>query len=116
MTFFFFFKQYVIFRDQSQMFFFPSPSSMNHLVQDGASCQWTAFMYRHPGSQSAELGLEGRCGHLVVWLSGTEWSSGQVQLSPLHWYRLCVTWTHRTNRPLLYIDGRVEPLVTGGVK
>lgn len=73
-------------------------------------------MYRRPGRQSAELGLEGSCDHLVVWLSGTEWSSGHIQLKPLRWYRLCVTWTHLTNRPLLYIDGRVEPLFTGGLK
>ncbi|XP_070700179.1 adhesion G-protein coupled receptor G4-like [Pempheris klunzingeri] len=70
-----------------------------------ASSPWTAFMYRHPDAQYAELGLGGKFGRLVVWLFGTEWTTPQINLRLSQWYSLCLTWTHTEDRPALYVNG-----------
>ncbi|XP_051258099.1 adhesion G-protein coupled receptor G4 [Dicentrarchus labrax] len=70
-----------------------------------ASLPWTAFMYRHPELKYPELGLEGKLGHLVVWLFGTKWTATLVDLRVSNWYSLCLTWTHTKDRPALYING-----------
>ncbi|XP_054586687.2 adhesion G-protein coupled receptor G4 isoform X2 [Nothobranchius furzeri] len=69
------------------------------------SSQWTFFMYRHPEAQYAELGLGGKWGKLVVWLFGEEWLSSQMDLQLFQWYSVCVSWSHRNDRPALYING-----------
>lgn len=76
----------------------------NHLQAPSAS-SWTAFMYRRPEVQRAELGLGWRLGRLVVWLFGTEWTTPPVDLRPTRWHSVCLTWSHAKDRPALYIDG-----------
>ncbi|KAM7398262.1 hypothetical protein PAMA_006254 [Pampus argenteus] len=70
-----------------------------------ASSPWTAFMYRHPEVQHAELGLGGDGGRLVVWLFGVEWTTLPTDLIPTQWHSLCLTWSHMKDRPVLYING-----------
>ncbi|XP_034463373.1 adhesion G-protein coupled receptor G4 [Hippoglossus hippoglossus] len=72
-----------------------------------ATSPWTAFMYRHPDIQYAELGLGGWPDHLVVWLFGREWKSPQIKLRLSQWYSLCLTWSHTKDKPALYIDGNL---------
>lgn len=70
-------------------------------------------MYRHPDVQHAELGLGGKWGRLVVWLSGKEWTTNQINLRVSHWYSLCLTWTQTKGRPVLYIDGNPVDIIAG---
>lgn len=71
-------------------------------------------MYRHPEVQYTELGFGGRDGLLVVWLLGREWTTRQIALSPSRWYMMCLTWTHKREKPSLYIDGLPEAITEGG--
>ncbi|XP_035807231.1 adhesion G-protein coupled receptor G4 [Amphiprion ocellaris] len=73
-------------------------------LQMETSSQWTAFMYRHPEVQHAELGLGGKSGRLVVWLFGQEWTTTHIDLHLSQWYSLCVTWSHTRDRPALYVN------------
>uniref|UniRef100_UPI0037E99C34 adhesion G-protein coupled receptor G6 n=1 Tax=Semicossyphus pulcher TaxID=241346 RepID=UPI0037E99C34 len=75
--------------------------------EDVTSSPWTAFMYRHPDVQYAELGFGGKQGLLVVWLFGTEWTTAEMRLHVSQWHSLCLTWTHTKDRPALYIDGEL---------
>lgn len=74
-------------------------------MQVQASSRWTAFIYHHPDAQHVELGLGGERGRLVVWLLGTKWTTGQMDVSVSQWFPVCVTWSHRRDRPVLYIRG-----------
>ncbi|XP_069001741.1 adhesion G-protein coupled receptor G4 [Embiotoca jacksoni] len=76
-----------------------------------ASSPWTAFMYRHPDVQYAELGLGGKWGRLVVWLFGREWTTRRIDLRLSRWHLLCLTWSHAKDRPVLYVDGNPEDIV-----
>nr|XP_020506767.1 adhesion G-protein coupled receptor G4-like isoform X1 [Labrus bergylta] len=67
---------------------------------------WTAFMYRHPEVQYAELGFGGKQGRLVVWLCGAEWITDEIALQVSRWHSLCLTWAHTKDRPALYIEGK----------
>ncbi|XP_056911388.1 adhesion G-protein coupled receptor G4 isoform X2 [Takifugu flavidus] len=71
---------------------------------------WTVFMYRHPEVQYTELGFGGRDGLLLVWLFGKEWSTRPIVLDSSRWYMICLTWTHTTQKPNLYIDGIPEDI------
>ncbi|CAJ1063563.1 adhesion G-protein coupled receptor G4 [Xyrichtys novacula] len=86
----------------------PRPSGVHGLLQHQvlATSPWTAFMYRHPDAQYAELGLGGKWGHLVVWLFGVEWTTAKMTLQVSEWHALCLTWKHTKDRPALYIDGK----------
>lgn len=83
-------------------------------VQVQGVVPWTAFMYRHPDVQYTELGFGGRDGLLVVWLFGREWTTRQFVLSSLQWYMMCLTWMHKREKPLLYINGFPEDIIEGG--
>lgn len=91
-------------------------SHVFNLVKVETSSPWTAFMYLHPVSQYAELGLGGKGGRLVVWLFGTEWSTREVGLNLSQWYQLCLTWTQAKIQPTLYINGEAEDVAAGGAK
>ncbi|GLD46594.1 adhesion G-protein coupled receptor G4-like protein, partial [Lates japonicus] len=80
-----------------------------------ASSPWTAFMYRHPEVQYAELGLGWKWGRLVIWLFGTEWTAPQIDLRPSQWYSLCLTWSHTKDRPALYVNGNPVELMAGHI-
>lgn len=71
-------------------------------------------MYRHPEAPYTELGLGGRFGLLMVWLFGREWTTRPLVLDASRWYMVCVTWTHRREKPVLYIDGHPEDITEGG--
>lgn len=71
-------------------------------------------MYRHPDVQYTELGFGGRDGLLVVWLFGREWTTRQFVLSSLQWYMMCLTWMHKREKPLLYINGFPIDITEGG--
>ncbi|KAG7220093.1 hypothetical protein INR49_008987 [Caranx melampygus] len=70
-----------------------------------ATSPWTAFIYHHPDIQYVELGLGGEQGRFVVWLLGTKWTTSQINLSVSQWFSVCLTWSHRRDRPALYIRG-----------
>lgn len=70
-------------------------------------------MYRHPEVQYAELGVGGRDGLLVVWMFGREWTSSKISLDGLRRY-VCLTWKHKREKPVLYIDGIPEDITEGG--
>ncbi|XP_047186405.1 adhesion G-protein coupled receptor G4 [Scophthalmus maximus] len=72
---------------------------------------WTAFMYRHPEAQYAELGIGGEWDHVVVWLFGTRWTAPQVNLRPSQWYSLCLTWSHTKDTPALYVNGNLVDMI-----
>ncbi|KAM6983634.1 uncharacterized protein LKV04_011561 [Tautogolabrus adspersus] len=67
---------------------------------------WTAFMYRHPEVQYAELGFGAKQGRLVVWLCGAEWITADLALPVSQWHSLCLTWAHTKDRPALFIEGK----------
>lgn len=82
-------------------------------VQVQGVVPWTVFMYRHPEVQYTELGFGGRDGLLLVWLFGKEWSTRPIALDSSRWYMICLTWTHMTQKPNLYIDGIPEDIREG---
>lgn len=84
-----------------------------NLIQVQPLSPWTAFMYRHPDVQHAELGFGGKQGRFVVWLFGREWTTGVIKLNLSQWYMLCFTWTHTKDRPALYINGNQEDVTAG---
>lgn len=90
-----------------QIFAASSHETTSCFVQVWPSSTWTAFMYRHPQSQYAELGLGGKQGCLVVWLCGEEWTTSQYHFHRSQWYSICLTWSHATHRPDVYVDGRL---------
>ncbi|XP_028322799.1 adhesion G-protein coupled receptor G4-like isoform X2 [Gouania willdenowi] len=81
-------------------------------LQDWGDSPWTAFMYRHPEKQHAELGLGGRDGHLMVLVFGEQWKTEQNDINLLDWSSLCVTWSQKTGRPVLYVNGKPKNLKT----
>lgn len=83
-------------------------------VQVQGAVPWTAFMYSHPEVRHTELGFGGRNGLLVVWLFGREWTTRQIVLSSRRWYMMCLTWMHKREKPILYIDGNPEDITEGG--
>lgn len=84
------------------------------LAQVQGVVPWTVFMYRHPEVQYTELGFGGKDGSLLVWLFGKEWSTRPFELDSSRWYMICLTWTHTTEKPILYIDGIPEDIIQGG--
>lgn len=73
-------------------------------VQGLNSPRWTAFMYRHPVQEYAELELGGENGRLVVWLFGKKFTTLTTPLHQDQWHELCVTWSHEKDTPALYVD------------
>ncbi|XP_068187856.1 uncharacterized protein [Antennarius striatus] len=73
---------------------------------------WTAFIYRHPEAPYAELGLGGMSGRIVVWIFGMEWTTNPINFNVSRWYSLCLTWTCDKDRPVLYIDGVPENIMS----
>lgn len=70
-------------------------------------------MYRHPEAQYAELGLGGKHGCLVVWLFGVEWTTPPMDFQSSQWYSLCLTWSHQSEKPALYVNGLSVNVTTG---
>ncbi|XP_076877322.1 adhesion G protein-coupled receptor G4a isoform X3 [Brachyhypopomus gauderio] len=68
---------------------------------------WTAFVYKTPGEQRAELGLAGAGGNLKAWLFGREWVVA-YDLPLLKWHTVCLTWSGHSRRFQLLVNGTVR--------
>lgn len=74
------------------------------LIKRSISTKWTGFVYKAPGERRIELGLEGAGEHLTAWLFGEElkWTK---KLEVLKWYSVCLTWSGRSQRLRIYVNG-----------
>ncbi|KAJ3587876.1 hypothetical protein NHX12_011471 [Muraenolepis orangiensis] len=66
--------------------------------------KWTAFAYKAPGISFVELGLEGDSGHITALLFGYKWPL-DVMLSSHHWHSVCLTWSARSQKLRVYVNG-----------
>ncbi|XP_061644216.1 adhesion G-protein coupled receptor G4 [Phyllopteryx taeniolatus] len=74
------------------------------LLRRAYDTEWTAFVYKAPGSSHVELGLGGTEAQLVVWLFGQEWHL-ELELKVRKWYSVCLTWSGVANRLRLFLNG-----------
>lgn len=73
---------------------------------------WTGFVYKAPGAEKFELGLQGTSSNLDVWLLGKK-VRVETKLELHQWYSICITWSSRAHRLHVYINGinqrRISP-------
>ncbi|KAM9835495.1 adhesion G-protein coupled receptor G2 isoform 2-T2 [Syngnathus typhle] len=77
------------------------------LLRRSNDTEWTAFVYKAPGSQHVDLGLKGTGSQLVVLLFGQEWSL-DLQLPVQQWFSVCLTWSGRSSRLCLFLNGTMR--------
>ncbi|XP_054648784.1 adhesion G-protein coupled receptor G6 isoform X2 [Dunckerocampus dactyliophorus] len=77
------------------------------LLQRAYDTEWTAFVYKAPGSRQVELGLAGTGAQLLVWLFGQEWHL-DLEVKVHQWYPICITWSGGYQRLRLYINGTMH--------
>lgn len=74
------------------------------LLKCAFETEWTAFVYKAPGSSDIELGLQGKSDFLTLWLFGNE-TKVKKRLNLNEWHSLCVTWSGKHQKLQLYING-----------
>ncbi|XP_077388094.1 adhesion G protein-coupled receptor G4a [Festucalex cinctus] len=77
------------------------------LLRRAYDTEWTAFVYKAPGSRHVELGLGGTPERLLVWIFGQEWQL-DVGLNVNRWYSVCLTWSAGSGRLRLFLDGSMR--------
>ncbi|XP_049610927.1 adhesion G-protein coupled receptor G2 isoform X2 [Syngnathus scovelli] len=77
------------------------------LLRRSYETEWTAFVYKAPGSQRVELGLKGTGSQLVVLLFGHEWSL-DLRLKVQQWFSVCLTWSGRSSRLRVFLNGTLR--------
>lgn len=65
---------------------------------------WTGFVYKAPGEENIELGLQGTSSGLDVWLLGKK-VHVETNLKLYQWFSICITWSSRAQRLHVYING-----------
>ncbi|KAJ0002945.1 hypothetical protein NQD34_008094 [Periophthalmus magnuspinnatus] len=77
------------------------------LLRSAADTEWTAFVYKAPGSRNIELGLQGKGDLLSLWLFGNK-TQVEKRLNRYEWHSVCTTWSGKLQKLQLYINGTKE--------
>uniref|UniRef100_A0A3B4B0J4 Pentraxin n=1 Tax=Periophthalmus magnuspinnatus TaxID=409849 RepID=A0A3B4B0J4_9GOBI len=77
------------------------------LLRTAADTEWTAFVYKAPGSRNIELGLQGKGDLLSLWLFGNK-TQVEKRLNRYEWHSVCTTWSGKLQKLQLYINGTKE--------
>lgn len=76
------------------------------LLRCAYETEWTAFVYKGPGSSAIELGLQGNRDHLKLWLFGNE-TKVENSLNQTEWQSLCITWSGKQQKLELHANGTI---------
>lgn len=74
---------------------------------------WAGFVYKAPGGNSVELGLQGTSSSLDVWLLGKK-VRVETRLELHQWYSICITWSRQAQRLHVYINGINQSRISPG--